>query len=902
MKKHYLLSCLMCLMGTIPTWAQTQTRNNNVSSMVEYSKANSDRMVYAEEEVDYEQLLACPDNTVQSVAFREGGYVTQTSVDANRSDMKSIFYQYYDGCRQTVNSIRLMASFATFDGEVWSQCFEHPSLDETGEVIKEIPLEIGFYEPGENGRPGKEIFQKTIAARGRFTQVYLGRYAVYEFEVDLKETISLYKGWFSVRAAENPNMVQTCWFSLLGSTYNTWPAYVYTASEPEEWQWVTPFSGSMFCLMGNGEFIAQRAVELQKVIAPLGSSSDRAQKVQLTVGNIGEQTIDEINLELWFDGKLLATEAIHESLNTGESYRYTFNQRIDCSDQKAHTLEIRNVTPGLEQIVEKSIFVELQPYDYPAVGSLYSHENSSFISSVEIGTISNKNTGNDSYHDYSDMKTDINMESILNLTIKVDGEYTPEGYGVWVDWNNNKSFNDENDLIILNNFDETTHTADVIIQIPENTELAVGDVRMRITACCIEDKPNYEGYYLWGETEDYTLTITRMENSPVLGIDKNYLDIKQNAGKKEDVVITLSNSGKRELKGDIAVEYVLPNSPNVKPVYEQLTAARKQAAPRLEKQMMTMMKAQAPQSDAEFILKYDNGQNSALGMIGYQETGYATYYPGEMLQHIEGMTIESVDVYIYDPAPVQKVVIYGQGTQNTTGEIISEQIFVPTAHEWNHVQLDKPVTIEKSDLWIGVKCENITEAIYPIGTDRGSAVDGYGGMINVGGNRWWSLPELGDNTNLCIRANINGTRTDAINWIAIDKTRFNIQTGNEDKITATVGADNLEEALLYEAVLKITSNDDITSKVKIPVYMAYVDPSGIVQKVAEGINVYCLNHQLTIDSEKEMAQVKVLNIAGQQMVQSDEHVVNLMNVNNGIYIVVIEFTDNSRACVKIIVE
>lgn len=905
MRKHYLFSCLACLISSLPICGQpSQSPDrflNSISERLDYSKVNSD-LLYAEE--SYEQLLACPEGTVQSVEFKEGGQVSQTAVDANRSDMKSIFYQYYDGCMQNIQKIRLMASFSTFDGEVWSQCSDHPILNENAEVIKELPLEIGFYEKGADGRPGKELYHKTISAQGKFTQIYLGRYAVYEFLVDLKETISLYKGFFSVRAAETPNTTQTCWFSILGSSYNPWKSYVFTASEPEEWQWVTPFSGAMFCLIGDGSYISQHAVELKRIISPVDNYNNKKQKVQVEVGNIGEQPVNEINLELWFDGKLLATENIKETLNSGDSYKYTFNQRIDCSDNKEHTLEIRNVTPNIDQIVENSISLNIKPNDYPKVGSIYSQNESSYISSVEIGNIVNSNTGNDSYHDYSDMKTPIHPKEKLVLTIKVDGQYTPEGFGVWVDWNNNKSFKDEDDLIILNNFNETTHQASVVIEMPKDADVAEGDVRLRITACCIEDTPSFEGEYLWGETEDYTLTITRNPDSPILVLDKDYLEVDQVAGKKEDMTLSLSNEGKSEMTGNIQVDYILPNSPNTFPVTEQLKAPQpSENNPKLKIKSIPVVKSVVPETtDAEFVLKYDFGQSSAIGMPGYQETSYATYYPGEMLKHIQGMTIESVDVYIYDPATTQKVIIYGEGTQKTCGKVLAEQEFTPTAYQWNTIKLNNPVTIGNSDLWISVKFEGISDNTYPIGTDRGNATEGFGGLLNIGGTRWWSLPELDDPTNLCIRANVYGTRTDAINWISLDKSQYNIQAAGQETLTATLGANQLNNETLYEAIIRISSNDELNKEVRIPVYMTCLTPDGIEQNITDNLKISCQNHQLTIDSEKEIDHINILNMAGQQIIQSNEHIVNLMNIQNGIYIIAIQFTDNTQTCVKVIFE
>ncbi len=66
-------------------------------------------------------------------------------------------------------------------------------------------------------------------------------------------------------------------------------------------------------------------------------------------------------------------------------------------------------------------------------------------------------------------------------------------------------------------------------------------------------------------------------------------------------------------------------------------------------------------------------------------------------------------------------------------------------------------------MWIGVKLEdsiviNITLVLMP------EKHLWFGDVVNVGGETWWSMGDLGINSNFCIRAMWTGDRTPAISW------------------------------------------------------------------------------------------------------------------------------------------
>lgn len=81
------------------------------------------------------------------------------------------------------------------------------------------------------------------------------------------------------------------------------------------------------------------------------------------------------------------------------------------------------------------------------------------------------------------------------------------------------------------------------------------------------------------------------------------------------------------------------------------------------------------ESQAEFVLRYDNGLESEVSLSGGSSAVYAQYFPGNMLAGLSGMQISSVDVYINDVPDKAQVVIFGQGSQSNAGNELMRQTF-----------------------------------------------------------------------------------------------------------------------------------------------------------------------------------------------------------------------------------
>ena len=126
--------------------------------------------------------------------------------------------------------------------------------------------------------------------------------------------------------------------------------------------------------------------------------------------------------------------------------------------------------------------------------------------------LSNTNTGKPSgYSDYTSMVTDVNRNEDYSLTINTntDGPYTCTTV-VWVDWNQNCSFNDPGEVYELGTTFNVTNgpTANSPLSITIPVDAALGNTTMRVTTKYLNDGvPTSCENGHDAEVEDYTLNV-----------------------------------------------------------------------------------------------------------------------------------------------------------------------------------------------------------------------------------------------------------------------------------------------------------------------------------------------------------------------------------------------------------
>ncbi|MFG6685097.1 reprolysin-like metallopeptidase [Mariniflexile sp. HNIBRBA6329] len=152
------------------------------------------------------------------------------------------------------------------------------------------------------------------------------------------------------------------------------------------------------------------------------------------------------------------------------------------------------------------------PFNNGHCASVANTQYETSITRIQFNSINNTSAKPSGYSNYKSISTDVNRNSSYNLTVNVntDGDYTV-ATKVWIDWNQNCSFNDAGEEYILgdatNVTNGTTGNSPRSITVP--LAALLGNTIMRISTKFKDDgQPTACENGFDGEVEDYTLNIT----------------------------------------------------------------------------------------------------------------------------------------------------------------------------------------------------------------------------------------------------------------------------------------------------------------------------------------------------------------------------------------------------------
>lgn len=844
--------------------------------------------------ITVDEIFAAPENAVY-----DGPYIADQvafsgfqSSDLGRPGNPSKYFQSFDGCPYSISSLRVVGLWNYFDEEDynWIKCDSRGGMNENYQLTKSERFEVSFYKMDANGMPGECIFSKEYDVVGRYMGVTYGSgiddMPLYEFLVELGEEVKLETGFMAFTAVDMGDE-PTCWFSLF--TADTSKGYGFV--EMGSYGMMAANMPIIFSFMGDGSLAADKALKVSELTSPTKASTGTHEKVTVKVKNVGANDITDATLQLTVDGVDLDSEVIKQTIPSGGSYNYTFMQRVDLSGIGDHTVEVRNVTPGDEHIsvdlatVSTYTYVDGETCDS---GSKY-EDDETYIAIVSMGDIDNM-SGPGNYSDYTnEHQTTLRPGEKLTLTVEpMNVEYI----GVWIDWNNDGTYDDEGELMGY------IFDAPLEISIPEGLAVEPGLKRMRIVFDNFGN-PSPCGTFYFGETEDYGVMVARNENTAALSTDLKEIsaDTKNNI---KEVALSLANGGDAALDAELSVDYSLPV------MYEPRTMAP-------VKEFVNTIKVRkgdrkiAKEADAETVqqvLRYDGGFDSGIALSNSEEAIFAHYYPANVIQSLKGMFLSSVDVYFSEVPENTTVKVYGQGDdERHAGALLAEQKF-EAVEGWNTVMLDNPVKLDGNDLWFGVELKGMDPTAYYMGIDAISAAAGYGDLCNIGGNYWWSMSELGIDHNFCIRGNVTGERTAAINWISLDSSTLSIPSGENKNLNVTLNATDLENSV-YEARIVISSNDELKSRVEIPVYLFNGIVTGIDKTTVRNAGVTVTDGCIRITSEMTIARAEAFDMTGMARASvsamANEANIALDNFANGIYVINVTYVDGTSDSFKIAV-
>lgn len=124
-----------------------------------------------------------------------------------------------------------------------------------------------------------------------------------------------------------------------------------------------------------------------------------------------------------------------------------------------------------------------------------------YISNVEVGSIVNA-SGENGYSDYTAMSTDMNAGESYEITVQNGNGYSGDRLGIWIDWNQDETFGDEESVTVNGSPGNGPYTATIT---PPDDAIS-GTTRMRIRLV-YNNAPSPCGTTNYGEVEDYSINV-----------------------------------------------------------------------------------------------------------------------------------------------------------------------------------------------------------------------------------------------------------------------------------------------------------------------------------------------------------------------------------------------------------
>lgn len=806
---------------------------------------------------------------------------------------RSRAFSHFSNNQCPIDGIRIYAFFVNADYSFSNveELTKRFNLDENGKMKTPMKLTVSFRDDA-NGYPGTVLYEKTFEVYGKKSEGVVGdpdrgevQSPIYCFDIELGEKLRIESAWFSVYAEDTGEKQETA-FAIVSDATPKDGAIIYMSEEGSLNEIVASGGAYNFCFTGDlSETLVEKGLKFMRVLGPDPDEKGRYAKVQIELRNYGKTPVSDAKLTLLDGDTELATEEIGATIPNGEKFQYTFKKRIDCSGEGTHTFTVRNDTPGDGLLTPRTVSFTTSNTKGTLCksGSTYGAAYK-YITSVVCGSINNTSDWS-KYSDFRNKSTDLAPGQTIQLEVKgraQKGDYIK----VWIDWNNDGSFDGEGELIGY------ASSKILDISIPSNTIVQPGAHVMRIILSKdVDQSPCSE--YEYGETEDYTINVVRPEGSPVSSIDTNEIVFNSDINDDPAKQIKIKNEGSGQLDLNYQVVYSLPFLPNTTPIY------RAPKMDRPEKLSVAPVKQDknrvSPATNEDpFVLTYAGDYKAATG-AAYQSVRFSHYYPATALAAIKGMKISSIDVYLIDAAKEKSEVCIWKGSaaqMYTSEQVLYSQEFTPVANGWNHIQFKEPFVITaEDDLYIGVRLTGCEELQWEIGIDNNPANLGYGDLMSYGNSpTWWSLADLGADANVLIRANVTGARTPAVDWLKLDKTSDTIAPGGEATLTVTANP-WLVDKTVYDGMIRITSNDPLAKGAKIPVYLDNYD--GTVNGM-KFINVdadknslrITADRRITVDTDKHVSYMAIFTVDGRQIAMNfDTNAIDASALQYGVYAV-----------------
>ncbi len=291
---------------------------------------------------------------------------------------------------------------------------------------------------------------------------------------------------------------------------------------------------------------------------PTSGAVGTSEIVTITIENFGGAEQMTIPVSYSIDGGTPVEETFTGSLSVGSTQTYSFTTPVEIAPYSTVTISARTESADDADVTNDEFSQEVTAINCipTSVGTTPTNGcTSDGFRFFGLGTISNPSLCEDDYGivgygDFTDLSTDLDLID-ANPDVTVESGYAPETVVIWIDFNDNGLF--EDDERVLDPVDITVADQQQTFQLTLEPTSALGEHILRAKA---SDEPNNDedpitdpcGDLTWGETEDYTVNIvTTISVDEVFGEDAE-LNIIETADNMFQVSMDTDFNGLMKIK------------------------------------------------------------------------------------------------------------------------------------------------------------------------------------------------------------------------------------------------------------------------------------------------------------------------------------------------------------------
>ncbi len=281
--------------------------------------------------------------------------------------------------------------------------------------------------------------------------------------------------------------------NISGSRYGDYSKIDVDPSDDSSFWFITEYiNGSRKGVVGKFQIEASTP----DTEAPTSPTNLVASSITSSGSTLGwTASTDNVGVALYnisIDGNAVGTSTTTTFNVTGLSPLTSYVASVDAQDAAGNVSG--NITVSFTTIANDINYCE----------SASSNVNDEFISNVELNTINNSSNAQ-FYSDFTSISTDLNEGETYTVTVVPTwtGTTYSEGYAVWIDYNNNGSFDDTGELVWSKAASADTSNSGSFT-VPNGTSNT--SVRMRVSMKYNGIPTSCEAF-TYGEVEDYTINL-----------------------------------------------------------------------------------------------------------------------------------------------------------------------------------------------------------------------------------------------------------------------------------------------------------------------------------------------------------------------------------------------------------